>query len=113
MGPANSPYNGGKFVLEIKFPTNYPIKSPAIQFITKIYHPHIRKSGAFCECAPFSSQNWSPVITLHKALLDIWRMMDDPASSGCQCGEIWRLYANNRNTFNETAREWTHKYAIN
>jgi ubiquitin-protein ligase len=39
IGPQNSPYEGGKFVLYMDFRDNYPNKPPRISLITKIYHP--------------------------------------------------------------------------
>ncbi len=41
VGPQNTPYEGGKFVVHIDFRDNYPFKSPEIYFKTKIYHPSI------------------------------------------------------------------------
>ena len=45
IGPANTPYSGGIFKLQINYPSNYPFKPPKINFITKVYHPNIDSKG--------------------------------------------------------------------
>ncbi len=39
IGPQNSPYEGGKFLLHMDFSDRYPFKAPEIRLKTKIYHP--------------------------------------------------------------------------
>ena len=48
-GPKGSPYEGGKFVVNLDFTDNYPFKCPKIKFVTKIYHPNVKtEEGEIC-----------------------------------------------------------------
>jgi len=48
-GPKGSPYEGGKFVVNLDYTDNYPFKCPKIKFVTKIYHPNIKtEEGEIC-----------------------------------------------------------------
>merc|ERR1712110_864745 len=40
-GPTDSPYENGKFKLELFLPEEYPMAPPKVRFMTKIYHPNI------------------------------------------------------------------------
>ena len=59
-----SPYEGGVFFLNVRFPTDYPFKPPNIQFITSIYHPNVNQQGHIC--LDILKTQWSPALTLGK-----------------------------------------------
>ena len=40
--PCNTPYKGGIFVINIRFPQNYPNYPPKVRFITPIYHINVK-----------------------------------------------------------------------
>ena len=44
-GPLGTPYEGGMFRLELFLPAEYPMGSPKVRFLTKIYHPNVDKLG--------------------------------------------------------------------
>jgi ubiquitin-conjugating enzyme E2 D/E len=52
-GPEGTPYEGGKFKFDLKFPAEYPFKPPKINFSTKVLHPNItdQASAAIFRCA--------------------------------------------------------------
>jgi ubiquitin-conjugating enzyme E2 N len=47
-GPSQTPYEGGRFQLELYLPEDYPMEAPKIRFLTKIYHPNIDRLGRIC-----------------------------------------------------------------
>ena len=109
MGPADSPYEGGVFNLRISFPPRYPFKPPIVTFVTKIYHCNISQAGAIC--LDILQDNWSPALTISQVLLSICSMMDDPNPDDPLEPSIARLYKEDQDKHNATAREWTLTYA--
>jgi len=40
-GPPETPYEGGKYYVDIKIPNEYPFQPPVMKFSTKIWHPNV------------------------------------------------------------------------
>ena len=109
FGPANTPYDGGIFYLNIIFPVDYPFKAPKINFETKIYHPNINSNGGIC--LDILKDKWSASLTISNVLLSICSLLDDPNPDDPLEPEIARLYKDDRQKYNENARRITQKYA--
>ena len=110
MGPTDSPFYGGVYFLDIRFPNDYPFKPPKLTFKTKIYHPNINSNGSIC--LDILKDQWSPALTISKVLLSLLSMLTDPNPEDPLVPEIAHTYKNNRDKYDQTAREWTQKYAM-
>lgn len=109
FGPADSPFQGGIFKVNIQFPVDYPFKPPRVIFTTKIYHPNINSSGVIC--LDILKQQWSPALTISKVLLSILSLLTDPNPKDPLVPDIAKLYVDNRAAYEATAREWTQMFA--
>jgi ubiquitin-conjugating enzyme E2 D len=109
MGPSDSPYEGGIFIMSIKFPKDYPFKPPRVTFETKIYHPNINSSGGIC--LDILKNEWSPALTISKVLLSICSLLCDPNPDDPLVPDIARLYKQNKEKYMRTAQLWTIQYA--
>uniref|UniRef100_A0A452ZCS8 UBC core domain-containing protein n=1 Tax=Aegilops tauschii subsp. strangulata TaxID=200361 RepID=A0A452ZCS8_AEGTS len=67
MGPPDSPYAGGVFLVNIHFPPDYPFKPPKVSFKTKVFHPNINSNGSIC--LDILKEQWSPALTISKVIL--------------------------------------------
>ena len=111
LGPRDSPYDGGAFLMEIQFPADYPFKPPRVRFVTRIYHCNINSNGAIC--LDILANQWSPALTLSKVLLSICSMLADPNPDDPLVPDIARLLKTDKNKHDATARQWTQKFACN
>ena len=109
LGPADSPYHGGLFFLDVTFPIDYPFRPPKCIFVTKIYHPNINANGVIC--LDILKEQWSPALTISKVLLSISSLLTDPNPEDPLVPEIAQQFKSNRKKYEETARTWTKSYA--
>ncbi|CAK7323478.1 unnamed protein product [Dovyalis caffra] len=107
MGPADSPYAGGVFLVSIHFPPDYPFKPPKVAFRTKVFHPNINSNGSIC--LDILKEQWSPALTISKVLLSICSLLTDPNPDDPLVPEIAHMYKTDRAKYEATARSWTQK----
>ena len=110
MGPSDSPYAGGVFLVSIHFPPDYPFKPPKVAFRTKVFHPNINSNGSIC--LDILKEQWSPALTISKVLLSICSLLTDPNPDDPLVPEIAHMYKTDRAKYEATARSWTQKYAM-
>ncbi|KAG6595545.1 Ubiquitin-conjugating enzyme E2 28, partial [Cucurbita argyrosperma subsp. sororia] len=110
MGPSDSPYSGGVFLVNIHFPPDYPFKPPKVAFRTKVFHPNINSNGSIC--LDILKEQWSPALTISKVLLSICSLLTDPNPDDPLVPEIAHMYKTDRAKYEASARSWTQKYAM-
>ena len=110
MGPQDSPYEAGIFIMNIKFPGDYPFKPPKVTFETKIFHPNINSSGGIC--LDILKEAWSPALTISKVLLSFCSLLCDPNPDDPLVPDIARVYKHDRDKYNRTAQLWTIQFAV-
>ncbi|KAJ3358610.1 hypothetical protein GGF32_010131 [Allomyces javanicus] len=109
-GPAGTPYEGGRFVLDIKIPDTYPFAPPVIKFETSVYHPNVSsQTGAIC--LDILRNEWTPVLGIAKALLSVQQLLESPEPDDPQDAVVAAHYKRDRGDFERTAAAWTQFYA--
>ena len=112
-GPADSPYEGGSFVLDVTFPPQYPFKAPDIKFLTKIYHPNVDPSS-FEICADSFSlgATWGPTQNMTNILALFGDALKDPTPGDTPLNtEAAAQFVEDRTAFDSTAQAWTAEHA--
>lgn len=111
-GPQDTPYAGGMWRIRVELPDQYPIKSPSIGFVNKIYHPNIDEcSGSVC--LDVINQTWSPMFGLlnifENFLPHLLRYSNpsDPLNS-----EASNLMVKDPKKYNEVVKEYVKRYAL-
>ena len=111
FGPEESPYEGGIFELDIRFPQDYPFNPPKIKFKTKVFHPNIDSNGSIC--LDILKSNWSPALTMEKVLLSILALLNSPNPDDPLDTSAANLYKKDRDGYNSKVKEYVIKYASN
>jgi len=81
-----------------------------MKFITKVYHPNVSPvTGAIS--MSILKEDWGPHLTLGTTLLSLQSFLCSPEPTDPEDAEIANLYITARKAFEDTARNWTRRYA--
>ncbi|KAF2717057.1 UBC-like protein [Polychaeton citri CBS 116435] len=111
-GPSGTPYQGGRFLIQITLPREYPFKPPVLSFKTKIYHPNVSNDdrGAMC-LGMLRADEWKPPNKIHEVLRLVSITLETPQPDDAVEPSIADQFRNNKAEFDKTASDWTKKYA--
>ncbi|KAL3936381.1 MAG: hypothetical protein SGBAC_008290 [Bacillariaceae sp.] len=109
VGPEDSPYQGGLFVLSLAFPAQYPFKAPQLRFKTKVYHPSVsRETGEICADV---IGNWGPTLNAKHCLEVVYSLLQSPEADHPVEDEIAQQLREKPKEFEKTARKYTKDFA--
>jgi len=83
MGPENTPYFGGFYFFDIKYPDNYPQTPPNINMITingKVrFNPNLYQCGKVCLSilGTWSGPSWKPIMNIRLVLNSISSLLGE------------------------------------
>lgn len=86
MGPEGTPYDGGAFCFEVRFPANYPFEPPVFKYLTNDgrtrFNPNLYTNGKVCLSLlnTWHGEPWSGVQSLGSVLqcLQASVLVDEP-----------------------------------
>ena len=107
-GPADTPYEGGRFLLDIKIPETYPSSPPKVEFVTTTWHPNISCSKV---CLSVLAEDWCSSITLRLIMLSILTLLAHPQFDDPNATHVARQYEHSEEIFQKTAKHYTNVYA--
>ena len=111
-GPPRTPYKGGVFWIDVRFPLRYPFEPPKLRFLTRIYHPNIDSRGHIRLDILERERGWSPPMTLFSVLASVCFVLDDPGLEDPLVPEIAEIYCKNYDLYCQNARAYTARYAM-
>jgi len=103
IGPPETPFEGGIFKCQFKFPSDYPNKPPEFKFICPIIHPNIYTDGKVCISILHEgkdewgyediSERWNPSHSVNSVLMSILSILTNPnfeSPANIEASVLWK-----------------------
>lgn len=89
-GPSETPWEGGMYMANLRFPNDYPNSPPEMIFKCELWHPNIFRDGRVCisilhpagedvfNALESSAERWRPILGVESILVSVISMLNDP-----------------------------------
>ena len=115
VGPQDSSYKCGVFILFVEFPDNYPESAPEIYFTTPIYHLNINPYNNIGVKLGHVSldflNNWKPEYTIRETFIYIFGLLYKPNPDNAYGLERANEFRFNKQLYEDKIKYFTKKYA--
>jgi ubiquitin-protein ligase len=113
VGPKGSPYEGGTFYITLNVSNNYPRMPPDVRFMTRIYHPSVRKEGFDVGrlCKDIIKSIWTSNSRIVDVVQLLNAMMKDPPTDNPVESSIAKEMTSDREGWFKKARQWAVHFA--
>ena len=117
-----APYENGRWLVTLTFPSDFPFKPPRVQFVTGVYHCNISQDGKLC--LPLLMDQWSAAFSVSRVLKSISELLLNPNPDNpleAWKGEMCRVDLDKYNTeaaqhtlqhANQTMRQLAEQYQL-
>lgn len=111
VGPAESPYEGYKYLVGFTLTEQFPFKSPSVGFRTRIYHPNVDEaSGSIC--LDSLNKTWSPAFGLENVMQQLSYLLQYPNPADPFNREAASHMQRNEASYKEFAKSHCARHAI-
>ncbi|RMZ88036.1 hypothetical protein DV736_g4731, partial [Chaetothyriales sp. CBS 134916] len=116
QGPEGTPFEGGIFPAELRFPKDYPLNPPKMKFLGEIWHPNVYANGEVCISIlhppgddpnhyESASERWSPIQSVEKILISVMSMLAEPNDESPANVEAAKMWRERRSEFEQRVRQ--------
>lgn len=111
LGPDDTPYAGGRFMVKLVLGRDYPQAPPKGYFLTKIYHPNVEpRTGAIC--VNTLKKDWSEDMGIAHILKVVWCLLVYPFPESSLNDEAGKLFLESFDSYAAKARLLTKVHAM-
>lgn len=119
-GPIDTPFEGGKFKVNISFPEDYPDSPPYCKFETKIFHPNINfNTGSICvnflkkpvNGIRDDKHTWTNKTHVSIIIVSLYMLLKKPEQGDPLNSNAAYLYNEDTPRYEQLVRNFTKKFA--